>query len=306
MNLKNLSPYIYGTTCLGDDSLTLEQRLEVANNAMLSGAWFHVSDQYGSALSVLAKAYKMAPAHIPRMIFKVEAERINQMRETIHRNIDPLGVDHMDIGQLCLRDRSASDFLPGSEGYTEYSKIKEEGLVKQYLMEVFPWTSPVALEALLQGCCDGSGADEPLIDGFIFYFNPLQRFATNALWQKIQEKNIPVIAMRTVCGNHVKTLRDVPGAAWKDYIQQRATEVAPLFDASGIQSWPEFCARYVYSFDQVQATVGATSKTENLNEFLRIAEERKTEFPADIRATLLNMQTRWSDELDKNAEAWSM
>lgn len=294
-----VSPYIYGTTRLGDESVSLEQRISVTHAAMESGVWFHASDQYGSALSVLADAFGEAPGKIPKMIFKVEAETIGQMRAVIQRNLEPLGVAHMDIGQLCLRDRNAEDFLPGSAGYEYFSKIRKEGLVKRYVMEVFPWTSPVALEALNKGCTDD------LIEGFIFYFNPLQRFATNELWEKIQELNIPIIAMRTVCGNNVLNLRDVPGAAWANYIQQRAVEVAPLFQQSGISSWAEFCTRYIYGFDLVQATVGATSQEKNLAELVQLSEAAGT-FPQEINEELKALQTRWSDEFDKFADVWSM
>ena len=217
----------------------------------------------------------------------------------IQRKLEPLGLSHMDIGQLCLRDRSPEDFLPGSTGFDEFSRIREEGLVRRYVMEVFPWTSPVALQVLNDG---GIG---DLVDGFIFYFNPLQRFASNALWQRIQEMNVPIIAMRTVCGDNVLNLRDVPGAAWQDYIQQRSVQVAPLFERSGIESWAEFCMRYVYSFDVVQASVGATSREENLSELLRHSETREA-FPNNIKEELLALQSGWSEELDETAEPWSM
>ena len=34
--------------------------------------------------------------------------------------------------------------------------------------------------------------------------------------------------MRTVSGGPVHNLRDVPGFAWKEYLQKRAVEVAPV------------------------------------------------------------------------------
>ena len=73
--------------------------------------------------------------------------------------------------------------------------------------------------------------------------------------------------MRTVSGGPVHRLRDVPGAAWKEYLQKRAVEVAPIFERSGIESWTEFCIRFAHSFQQVRATVGSTARKENLNEF---------------------------------------
>ena len=76
------------------------------------------------------------------------------------------------------------------------------------------------------------------------YLNPLQRFASNELWDLLFEQKQTIIALRTVAGGPVHRLRDVPGVAWKEYIQKRAVEVAPIFERSGINSWTEFCIRF--------------------------------------------------------------
>jgi hypothetical protein len=143
------------------------------------------------------------------------------------------------------------------------------------------------------------------VDGFIFYLNPLQRFALNELWDEIVARDEPIVAMRTVSGGPVHRLRDVPGAAWKPYLQERATEVAPIFERSGITSWTEFCVRFAHSFPQVRATVGATGKQENLNEFLSAAQNI-TPLPQDIVDEIKGLQRRWSDEVDAKSEIWSM
>jgi len=98
-----------------------------------------------------------------------------------------------------------------------------------------------------------AGYTEGIVDGFIFYLNPLQRFASNALWQEIVSRKQPIIAMRTVSGGPVHQLRDVPGFAWKHYLQERAVEVAPIFERSGIESWTEFCVRFAHSFSSRQS-----------------------------------------------------
>jgi hypothetical protein len=82
-------------------------------------------------------------------------------------------------------------------------------------------------------------------------------------------------------------------------------EVAPLFERSGLQSWTNFCVRFAHSFPQVRATVGATSKLENLKEFLTAAENIQP-FPEDIRNEIVKLHYRWSDELDMRAEPWTM
>ncbi|HNZ71383.1 MAG TPA: hypothetical protein PKJ43_02110, partial [Prolixibacteraceae bacterium] len=92
---------------------------------------------------------------------------------------------------------------------------------------------------------------------------------------------------------------------WKEYLQKRAAEVAPVFERSGIKSWTEFCVRFAHSFSQVRATVGSTSNAENLNEFLLAAESIEP-LPYDIVHDIVKLQYRWSDEMDIHAEPWSM
>lgn len=114
-----------------------------------------------------------------------------------------------------------------------------------------------------------------------------------------------MIAMRTVAGGDIYRLRDVPGYAWKPYLQERAAEVTPIFERSGLQNWTEFCIRFAHSFAQVRATVGATSKPENLKEFLTAAE-RIEPLPIEILDDIVKRHYRWSDEFDRKAEIWTM
>jgi hypothetical protein len=114
-----------------------------------------------------------------------------------------------------------------------------------------------------------------------------------------------MIAMRTVAGGYIYHLRDVPGYAWKPYLQQRAEEVAPIFERSGVSSWTEFCVRFAHSFPEVRATVGATSRLENLKAFLRAAKKFEP-LPDNIRDEIVHLHYRWSDELDMHAEIWTL
>jgi hypothetical protein len=149
------------------------------------------------------------------------------------------------------------------------------------------------------------GYSEGVLDGYTFYLNPLQRFTANELWDLLVERNEPMIAMRTVSGGDVHRLRDVPGAAWKPYLQERATEVAPVFERSGIKSWTEFCVRFAHSFPLVHATVGSTSHPDRLKEFLDAALNIQP-LPEDIMHEIMALQRRWSDEVDMKAEHWTM
>ena len=53
------------------------------------------------------------------------------------------------------------------------------------------------------------------------------------------------------------------------------------------------------------ATVGASSKISNLNEFLAAKENNQLQ-PQEIVKEIFTLQRRWSDELDIHAEPWTM
>ena len=297
--LGDLSPYIYGTTRLGDETIPFDERVDIAQAAMEKVDWFHTSHTYGDALKVLRTAFDQDRTRVPKLIVKIGWKHVDELRGVIHQNIDPLGLDGLELGQLCLSGTLAEEYANGGDCYKVFSQIKQEGLVRRFVLEVFPWTSDIAVKAIRGGYPDG------IVDGYIFYLNPLQRFASNELWDLLVERNEPMIAMRTVSGGNVHRLRDVPGAAWKEYLQQRAVEVAPIFERSGIPSWTEFCVRFAHGFPQVRATVGATSDVENLDEFLTAAQNIQP-LPVEIQNEIIQLQYRWSDELDVQAEPWTM
>ena len=299
--LTDVTPYIYGTTRLGDDQIPFNSRVEIALAAMDAGVWFHTSHTYGRALEVLRTAFDQDRSKVPKLIVKLIGSSTDEIREVVRQNLEPLGLESLELGQLCLGlDGQLADELTSGEGFCgTLAALKDEGLVRRFVLEVFPGTSHVALGAL------HSSNAHPLIDGYIFYLNPLQRFASNELWDLLVERGEPIIAMRTVAGGPVHRLRDVPGAAWKDYLQKRAAEVAPIFERSGVESWTEFCVRFAHSFPQVRATVGATARKENLEEFLGAVKQIEP-LPQAIREEIIQLHYRWSDELDDRAEPWSM
>jgi len=297
--LNEITPYIYGTTRLGDQKLPRTERLKVAHAAMNSGVWFHTSRMYGDALEVLGEAFAEEPAKVPKLIIKIGWDNINQLRGVIEENLVPLGLNGVQLGQLCLSGGLAHDFANGGHCYKVFQDLKDEGLVQGYLVEAFPWTSEPSLKALRAGYTQG------IIDGYIFYLNPLQRFASNQFWDEIVERKQPIVAMRTVSGGPVHNLRDIPGFAWKDYLQKRAVEVVPIFEKSEVKSWTEFCVRFAHSFPLVKATVGSTSKIENLAEFLT-AKNHIDPLPESIIQEIVALHRRWSDEYDIHAVPWTM
>jgi hypothetical protein len=298
--LPALSRYVYGTTRLGDESISLPARVGIAREAMEAGVWFHTSEQYGGALGVLGSAFAEDRAHVPKLIVKLGTESVAEVRETLLRNIAPLGVDRVDLGQLCLGGELAEEFAAGGACYEGLSALQAEGLVGGYVVEVFPWTSEQTLRAIV------AGHAQRLVGGCIFYLNPLQRFASNPLWDALRARNVPVIAMRTVAGGDVHRLRDVPGAAWREYLQHRAAEVAPIFERSGVARWSAFCVRFAHSLPEVRATVGATARSEGLAELLAASAGEIARLDDAIVDEIVALQRRWASETDAVAEPWSM
>lgn len=297
--LADFPPYIYGTTRLGHDDVRSEQQAHMARTAIDAGLWLHTSRQYDHALEVLGAAFADDPGSVPPVIVKLGGGTADDVRATITENVTPLGISTIDIGQLSGTGAFAQDMVTGGSVLADLQRIKDERLVGRFVLEIFPWTSDAPLAALRAGHLDG------LIDGYIFYLNPLQRFASNELWDELLAQDKAIIAMRTVAGAAVHTLRDIPGAAWQPYLQERAVEVAPIFERSGVASWAEFCIRFAHSTPQVVSTVGSTSREENLRELLAFSRNIEP-LPRDIVDELFALHRRWSDGTDIHAEPWSM
>lgn len=299
-SLRDVSKYVFGTTRLGDAKLPFEERVQTASAAMAAGVWFHTSDAYGNALEVLRAAFDRDRARVPKLIVKIGWSNVAELRASILEQIEALGVAHIDVGQLCLGGQLAEEFRSGGACYAAFRQLQAEGLVRSFVLEVFPWTSEGPFEAFAAGHPDG------VVDACILYLNPLQRFASNALWDLLQQRGVPIIAMRTVAGGDVHRLRDVPGAAWKEYLKERASQVAPIFEASGVGSWVEFCMRFAHGFPHVKASVGATSRPERLSQFLAASRAPIQPLPAAIQKQIVELQYRWSEATDVRAEPWSM
>jgi len=275
----------------------MEDRVGIARLAMNAKVWFHTSDQYGEALQVLRTAFEQDAPHIPPVIVKIGWESVEQIREQILKQIGALGLRKMDIGQLCLGGSLAEEFKTGGACYEGLLALKAEGIVDRFVLECWPWSSDVPLAALRAGHAGR------LIDGFIFYLNPLQRFVTNELWDWLLAEDLAIVAMRTVAGGSVYRMRDTPGAP--EYLRLRAAQVAPIFERSGCVTWTEFCVRYSLGFSQVRSTVGSTGNSSNLGEFFNSVSHEAALDPG-IQAEVVALQRTWSEEHDRHAAPWSM
>jgi hypothetical protein len=299
-SLADVPPYIYGTTRLGDETVPREQRVAMARAVLDHGLWVHTSDQYGGALGVLGDAIAERN-DAPSTIVKIGGGTADDVRATINANIAPLGIDGVTIGQLSPVSGLEHALVDGDSTVLDGLRaLKDEGLVGRYVLELFPWTSEAPLTALRAGHLDG------LIDGYILYINPLQRFASNAMWDELRASDADLISMRTVAGNDVHALRDVPGAAWRPYLRDRAAEVAPIFDRSGVPTWGEFCVRFALGLPGVRSTVGSTLSRAHLDAYLERTAGPVEPLSQDVVDEISALQRRWSDETDVHAEPWTM
>ena len=294
--MPDISRYVYGTTRLSHDAVPRAQRVAMAGEALRLVEWMHTSHQYGDALQVLREAMDATGLPMRPAIYKIGWDSVDQIRDVIRQNLEPLGLSQMPVGQLCLGGVLAEDFRTGGACYEGLAALKEEGLVGRFVLECWPWTSEVPLGALR------AGPALKLVDGLIFYLNPLQRFVSNDLWDLVVAENVPVVAMRTVSGGDVRELakRDP-----SHYLTPRAAAVLPIYERSGCVSWSEFCVRFALGFSFVRATVGSTSRPTALQEFLGAAE-RATPLPEGIVAEIHALQRQWSHDYDRHAAPWSM
>src|SRR5215208_17565 len=93
--LTDLPPYIYGTTRLGDDKIPFDERVSIARAAMEGVDWFHTSHAYGNALQVLRAAFDQDRTRVPKLIVKIGWKHVDELRDVIHQNIDPLGLESL-------------------------------------------------------------------------------------------------------------------------------------------------------------------------------------------------------------------
>src|SRR5215213_8991861 len=121
--LADLSPYIYGTTRLGDEKIPFDDRVSIARAALKGTDWFHTSHTYGNALQVLRTAFDQDRTRVPKLIVKIGWKYVDELHDVIHQNIDPLGLDGLELGQLCLSESLAEQYANGGECYKLFSDL---------------------------------------------------------------------------------------------------------------------------------------------------------------------------------------
>lgn len=297
--LNTLDPYVFGSMSLGHEDVPFETRVAMARYAMERCGWFHTSHKYGSTMDVLARAFKELPMRVPKCIFKLSGDSLDEVRRQIELQLKTLGVEQINIGQIHMGGALAEDFVAGGKCLDGFRSLKSEGLVGGFTLEVHPWTSKIALDHLR------SGYGRDVIEAYSFYFNPLQRYALNELFALILEQHRPILALRTVAGGPVEKQSE-RSVNPDDFMQKRASEFMPIYAQSDYANWVEFAMNFVLTQPGVICTIGSCSSPAHLDDYLAVLKQEKPTFSTSMSKRILAMQTKWSNEKDIFAPEWSM
>ncbi len=268
--LPSISPYTFGTAELGKAEANLKRDLRLTRAAMEKGIWFHTSREYnmGSTFMALRMAFDEARSERPRLIVKIRSESAAHLRFDVEDALRRLDIDSIDVVQLCKRTHKrrevVDDFRTEGPLFETCRILKDEGLVNRFVLEVFESCSEDALKAV-----EGS-----LFSGLVFYFNVLEREATQSLYSKIKERNCRVVALRTLASGLF------PGVNAEEFNQhavkmrnfRRMEGFLDLYEQSGCSSWLEFNLSYLKSIENVVTSVGATSQLSHLSLYVETAD----------------------------------
>jgi len=255
--LPDLTRFTFGTGKVDqpDDS----QHMRVTRMAMDAGVWFHSSHVYGDGrvFQTLKKVFKEDPGHIPKCIFKVDGMGADLLRDTVQASIEGTGVERVDIAQVC-GNPDPSTLIPGAALHDTMMDLKQKGLVASYVLEIFWRGSTNAMQAL----------KGDLFDGYIFYYNVVNREVNNELFDLLHQKQANILSLRTV-GGGVENFND-PG----DPVAVRKA-LDDIYQRSGCTSPLEFRTRFVLSDPLVRTTIGATSKPDHLTALMHAVRDAK-------------------------------
>ena len=269
------SLYTFGSMSLGRKPEDIRADLMVARRALEAGVWFHSSPTYnhGFTYMVLRTAFDEDRSRVPRMILKVRDGSVPLMRFEVEDSCRRLGIDSIDVAQLVSMDPRPGNLVNqlragGGPLVDELASLRERGLIRQAVLFLQKENSDAAVQAV----------SSPLIDGVTLYWNPWQRECSDSAWAVIEEKRIPVLAIRTLGG----------GPADKNTAPQSAMSDENLSRSGCTRS--ELALRHAASVGCIQTTIGGTSSLEHLEDFLRAAENPLA-LSADLLAEIRGLQT---------------
>jgi aryl-alcohol dehydrogenase-like predicted oxidoreductase len=283
--LPAIPRYTFGSMSLGQGrDYDLANDVKVARAAMESGVWFHTSDDYADCYKVLRRAFDEDRAHVPRLIVKMDANIPEKSRAVIEGTRRTLGVDRVDIAQMCCGDASdlARDAREGNRRWETFREMKEKGWVGNYLVEVWPNAT---------SCRNAQDALETdLVDGLIFYYNLLERFVSNELFDHMEQRKTPLASLRILAGGGVFPRPEQTPPTPED-LKRRA--LAPVFEKSGCRAWDEFAFRFSLSAPRLLTAICGTKGLARFERHLELFRGFKPLAPAVV-AEVLALHRQWA------------
>lgn len=274
--MEPISRYTFGSMSLGRNPADISSDLAVARRAMEAGVWFHSSPTYnqGFTFMVLRQAFDSDRTRVPKMILKVRDGSVPLMRFEVEDSCRRLGIDGIDVAQLVSMDPQPGnlvDQLRGGGGplVEELAALRERGLIRQAVLFLTPENSDAAVEAARSG----------LIEGVILYWNVFQRDCSESAWAAIRERQIPVLALRTLGG----------GPADKNS-QLKAEEAAKVIEEAGCRNASDLALRFAAGETVVRTTIGGTASMDHLEDFLA-AEKGAEPLPEGLKKRVEFLQT---------------
>jgi aryl-alcohol dehydrogenase-like predicted oxidoreductase len=281
--LPELPPYTFGTMSLGQGQYDLAADVKVARAAMDAGIWFHTSTDYQDTYRVLRHAFDEDRAHVPQLIVKMDAKVPEMTRSVIETTLAKLKVERVDIAQMCWNEIPDIAEVHRAQGprWQAFHELKQQGKVGSFVLEIWPNAGSCqnGVQALLND----------LVDGYIFYYNLIERFVDNALFDLIEQRRAKILALRTLGGGGTVAAAGVTPSPE----QRKRQELEPLFARSGCKDWLEFSVRFVLSDANVVTAISGTRRLEHLRALLDATRVRKPLDPVLVREMKL-LQRKWS------------
>lgn len=269
-SLPSLTRLTLGTGGITDPSNP--DHLEVARRGMEAGVWFHVANYGGGVYDVLRRAFREDPQHVPHCIFKLDGLGPDLFRASLAEALARTGIGRIAIGQVCGNPIGA-DLAPLAEALVE---AKEKGLVGSYIMDVVWGYSPKVIKAI--------AAD--LFDGYIFYYNVVERQVSNELTDRMERQQVSTLAMRTFGGRDGGNYLTLPAT------HPVRVALEPLYQQSGCASGVKFCVRFPLSLPQVRTSIGSTGNPRHLEDFLKAGQSFKPLAP-EVVAGIKSLHRQW-------------
>jgi aryl-alcohol dehydrogenase-like predicted oxidoreductase len=251
------TPYTFGSMSLGRNPADIRGDLAVVRRALEAGVWFHSSPTYnmGFTYMVLKTAFDEDRTRVPRMILKVRDGSVPLMRFEVEDSCRRLGLDGIDVAQLVSMDPAPGnlvDQLRGGGGplVDELASLRKRGLIRQAVVFLTPENSDAAVEA----------SRHELIDGLTLYWNVRQRDCSASAWEAIRQRQIPLLALKTLGG----------GAA--ESTPEREAAIAALVAETQCRSRVDLALRHAVSEPVVKTTIGGTASLAHLEEYLEAAK----------------------------------